>query len=525
MQRLWVKVAVAAVALAVVIVVAIPFLVNADTFRPKLEDQLSNAMERKIALGHLGFSVLRGSIVAENIAISDDPAFSTSPFIQAKSLYIGVETGALVFHRQVRITKLTVDSPAIRLIQSQSGIWNFSSFGNATASTAPQSQSALPDLTIGELKINDGSASVSSLPDTGKPFVYTGIDLAIQQLSFLKSFPFRLSAKLPGGGWFDLNGNAGPLAQKNTADTPFSAALKLHHFDPVAAGVLEPSAGISMNADIDAQLSSDGVALTSKGKIQASRLQLAHNGSPAQRPVDIDFAISQDLETRVGRVSDISVHTGSVVAHVSGGYRLTGQGAVLDLHLAAQELPIDQLEQLLPTVGVKLPSGSALKGGTLTASLAATGPASAITVTGPVEVDNTMLAGFDLGSKIEGLNPFGRKGGGTTIQTLRAEVSSSPQSTQFTNIQANLPEVGTASGDGCVAASGALDFNLTAKFNSSTGVGAVANEAVNVVSGLLGGFRSLKLKAPASSNNGIPLTITGTASNPHIRANFRAMLK
>jgi AsmA protein len=252
---------------------------------------------------------------------------------------------------------------------------------------------------------------------------------------------------------------------------------------------------------------------------------LSRSGSPAPNPVDIDYTVSHDLEARAGTVSDLAVHTGFVTAHVNGDFRLTPKGAVLDLHLSAPSLPIDQLEQLLPTVGVRLPNGSSLKGGTLTANLAITGPVAAVTLAGPVEIDNTALAGFDLGSKIDGINPFGGKGGGTGIQTLRADVNSSPQSTQLNNIVANLPQIGTAAGNGTVALSGALDFKLSAKFTATTGVGAIATQAQNVVSGLLGRFNPLKSQSSSTANNGIPLTITGTSSDPHIRANLKAMLR
>ncbi len=525
MQKRWIKVAVAAVGLFVAVLLIIPLLVDADTFRPRLEQQLSTSLGRNIVLGHLSFSLLSGSLVAQNISISDDPVFSNSPFVEAKSLYIGVELGPLLFHRQVRITRLAIESPAIHLISAHNGVWNFSSLGNAATNPAPQTQTAPPGLTVGELKITGGTATVSSLPSTGKPFIYTGIDIDIQQFSFLKSFSFKLSAQLPGSGSFNLNGSAGPVAQKNAADTPFQATLQLKHFDPVAAGLIEPSAGITMVLGIDAQLASNGTALTSKGRIQAAKLQLARTGSPAPNPVDIDYNVCDDLGTNAGKVSDIAVHTGSVIAHVTGSYRLTGQATVLDLHLAAPNLPVDQLEQLLPAVGVRLPSGSSLKGGTLTANLAITGPATAVTLAGPVEIDNTQLAGFDLGSRIEGLNPFGGKGGGTSIQTLRANVNSSPLSTQLNNIYGSLPQIGTASGNGTVEASGALNFNLAAKFTATTGVGLVASQAQNVVGSLLSSFSPLKSKANSITNSGIPLTITGTATDPHIRADLRAILK
>jgi AsmA protein len=193
--------------------------------------------------------------------------------------------------------------------------------------------------------------------------------------------------------------------------------------------------------------------------------------------------------------------------------------------MAAPNVPIDQLESLLPVVGIHLPSGSSLQGGTLTANIVVTGPATTATLAGPVEIDNTRLAGFDLGSKIQGLNPFGGTSAGTEIQVLKAKVSSSPEGAKITDIYGNLPQLGSATGEGTVAQSGAIDFNLTAKLNSSNAVGAVANTAVNAVSGIVGGFLHPNAKPAPTSNRGIPLTITGTAASPSIRANIGAMLR
>jgi len=246
---------------------------------------------------------------------------------------------------------------------------------------------------------------------------------------------------------------------------------------------------------------------------------LARTGSPAPQPVAVDYEVSNNLAAHTGKVKDLSIHTGSVAVHVNGGYRSAGPAIVLDLHLSAPNLPVDQLEQLLPTVGVHLPTGSRLKGGTLTANLAITGPLSAMVIAGPVAIDNTQLTGFDLGSKIGGINPLKGTSGGTPIEKLSTELRSTPQLTQFDSIYASIPQIGTASGSGSVAPSGTLDFQLVAKLNNATPVGAVVNTGMNVIGGLLGGGSS------TASNNGIPLTITGTASNPSIHANFGSMLK
>jgi AsmA protein len=529
MQKHWLKIVAGLVAVVVLALIAVPFLVDAETFRPTLQTRLSASLGRSVTLGHLSFSLFKGSIVAQDIAIADDPAFSTSPFLQAKSLQIGVEVLPLVLHRQVRITHLTIDTPSINLLHGANGRWNFSSMGRAATAPAgqPQPQSrAFPDLTVDELKIENGSASVSSIPAVHKPLAYSEVNLTVKQFSFLKPFSFDLSAKLPASGSLGLTGNAGPLSASNAADTPFQAKLALKSFDPVAAGVLDPNAGISMKVDISSDLISDGVSLISRGKIEANGLQLARTGSPAPHPVDIDFEVSDQLNANAGQVANVSIHAGAVVARVTGNYQLTPQALVLNLHLAAPNLPIDQVEELLPAFGVRLPTGSRLSGGALNADLVVNGPAAATTISGPISVDNTKLVGFDLGSKIEGLNPFGHGNGGTEIQTLRATVNSSPQMTQIDNIYANMPQLGSATGGGTVLPSGAIDFKLTATLASSNLVGSTANQAISAARSFVGGFLHPTAK-PAASNasRGIPVTITGTASNPSIHANVLAAFK
>ena len=517
MRKHWMKI-VAVLVVIIAVLVITPFFVNADSFRPMIQAKISAAIGRQVNLGHLGFSLLSGSLVAKDIAISDDPAFSTAPFLQAHELYIGVQVMPLLLHHQIRVTRVIVDSPSIQIIHAASGKWNFSSLGS-TSSAASSKPTALPDLTVGELQIKNGTATLTSLPATGRPFVYSNLNLSVQQFSFVRSVPMQLTASLPGSGSLALSGEAGPLSQKDAADTPFKGTLQLKSFDPVAAGVLDPSQGIAMVADADAQVSSDGDNLKANGKVVASHLQLARTGSPAPRPVQLDFAATDDLDARTGKITDIAIHTGSVSVHASGDYHLTPQAILLNMHLNAPGLPIDELESLLPAFGIQLPSGSQLRGGTLSTNLAITGPATATSIAGPVEIDNTLLAGFDLGSKLQGLNLFGKTNGGTQIQVIRTTVNSTPQITSFSGVYGNLPQIGSATGNGTITPGGSLNFQMQAKITSSNAAGAVANQAINVLGGFLGS------RFQKNTSNGIPLTITGTAKDPVIRANMGAMFR
>lgn len=519
MKKGWIKWVGAIVAVVIVILIILPFVVNADTFRPMVQNELSSALGRQVTLGHLGFSPFSGSLVAKDISIADDPAFSSTPFIGAKSFYIGVEVMPLVFHHDVRITKLTIESPTIQLIQNEKGVWNFSSIGGASSGSKSGQPTAIPNFSVGELAIKDGSATVSSIPATEKPFVYSKVNLQLKQFSFANSFPFDLSANLPGDGSLKLNGTAGPLSRTNAADTPFRATLEVKHLDPVAAGLVDRSKGITMVADINASVESNGTTATSSGKISAAKLQLARTGSPAAKPVNIDYNVTDNLDARTGQVTDLAIHTGSVAVHATGGFRQTAKDVELNLKVSAPNMPVDQLVELLPVVGVRLPSGSSLQGGTLTANLTVSGPATATTIAGPVEIDNTRLVGFDLGSKIEGMAHMGGTGGGTAIQVLKTTVNSTPATTQFANIYGVVPAIGTATGSGSVSSAGDLNFSMLAKLNGTTGVAGAVNKAASTFGGLFGKV------VQYTQQKGVPMTITGTATNPKIRANVGAMLK
>ena len=504
---------VAAVLLLLLVVVLVPLFVNANAFRPTLETQASAALGRKVTLGNLSFSVFSGSLVADNISIADDPAFSSIPFLQARSLRIGVEVAPLLFHREVLVTSFVADSPSIKLVHNAHGVWNFSNIGSTAGSRTQntQQETALPNFTVGQMKVVNGTAVVSDVPSTGPPFTYSKLNLSVQQFSFARAFPIVLSAALPGGGLLDVKGNTGPVNEKDAAETPLGANINVKHFDPVAAGVLQKSQGISMLADIAAQVTSDGQTLTSNGTVHATQLQLVAGGSPAPSPVDLTYTLNHNLESRGGQINDLGIRTGGVTVHVNGTYVMKRPQTTLALHLAEPNLPVDQVEALLPSFGVRLPSGARLQGGTLTANLSINGPATAPIIAGPIQVDNTRLAGFDLSSKIGGLKPVSGSQGGTQIQTLRANVNLSPRGTRIEDLYAAVPLLGTATGAGTIAPGGGLNFQAMAKLNTTSEAAAQALGSLNASGGLLG----------QAATDGIPIHITGTTSNPVIQASWR----
>ena len=135
MQKRWLRIVLIAIAVLFVIILILPFLINVNSYRPKIEASASSALGRQVTIGNLGLSLLSGTVTAENLAIADDPAFGKSPFVTAKSLKIGVELMPLIFSKQLKITEIELEQPQITLLRTANGKWNYSSLGGAAGST------------------------------------------------------------------------------------------------------------------------------------------------------------------------------------------------------------------------------------------------------------------------------------------------------------------------------------------------------------------------------------------------------
>src|ERR1700750_481020 len=116
------------VGVVLVIIIALPLFINVNSFKPKIEAELTNALGRPVTLGDLSLSILSGSVTVKDVRIADDPAFSKSPFSMAKSLKVGVELMPLIFSKKLNITGIELDEPQIALLKSGTR-WNFSTLG------------------------------------------------------------------------------------------------------------------------------------------------------------------------------------------------------------------------------------------------------------------------------------------------------------------------------------------------------------------------------------------------------------
>jgi AsmA protein len=510
----------------------LPMLVDVDRFVPQIETQLGQALGRQVTVGRVQMSLFHGGLVADNFAISDDPAYSTQPFLQAKQLVVGVELMPLLLDRELHVKKFEVVSPSLAMIENAAGKWNFSTLGTGAATQAKAStgSSSTSTLTVDSLEIQDATLTVQR-PGMAS-HVYDKVDATAEKFSFTGAFPFTLTAALPGDGTVKMNGTLGPISNTNSSSdsadntlTPLNADVTVTHLEPVGSGLVSANSGLDGVLDGTAHIASDGKTAQANGNVTGNKMRFSTKGKPASTTVTVNFATAYDLASQTGTVTKGAVSAGGVNANIGGTYLMKATGAELHLSLNAPGISVDAAQSLLPAFGVVLPNGAALKGGTLSAAMKIDGPVENLVIAGPVDLENTRLEGFSLAQKLGPLplplnlgsltspgKAAGAADSGTAIQQLKADVVVTSAQVQTSNVLAVVTSLGQATGSGVVLPDGAINFKMQ-----------VSLTALNSLGSLTRGLSSLLGGGASGVNVSIPLLIGGTTANPTFKLDASAL--
>lgn len=559
------------VVVLIVIVLVVPFLIPVNQFRPTIEQKASAALGRKVEVGNLSLSLFTGSLAADNLSIGDDPKYGQSPFLTAKSVRVGVELIPLILSKQLNITGIVIDTPQVTLLRNPAGQWNYSTLGASpqkseavqqhaaaasepskpAAATADQSQTNNPpppassnpnEFSVQKLELKNGRITIGSTSSQART-TYDKVAVTASDVSLVTKFPVSVSADLPGGGTFKLDGTAGPVDQSDTTLTPLNAKLNIANLDLAKTGFLDPSAGLGGLLDLDASLASQNGEAQTSGTAKLSKALLVSGGSPSSIPVDVDFNSSYDLRKNSGVLNPSTIKIGNAVAHLNGTYDTAGDQTVAHLKVDGQNLPAKDLEAFLPAVGVHMPSGASLQGGTLNTNLDLNGPLNKLVTTGDVGLFSATLAGFDLGSKLSAVSSMlgVKTGKDLQIEKVTSGVRVAPDGIQASNFDAVLPALGTLLGAGDIDAKNNLDFKMVATLGktaqstpaasnngsaqaaapspapSSGGGGGILGKVLGDVTGSgspLGAVGGVLHGCKGTSGPAIPFQIKGTTSDP-----------
>jgi AsmA protein len=513
------------VGVLIVLVLVAPVLIPVNQFRPTIEQKASAALGRKVEVGNLSLSLFSGALEADNLSIADDPKFSNSPFLTAKSVKVGVELIPLIFSKTLNVTDVTIDSPQVSLIRNAGGEWNYSSFGASAAKSQAQtpppaaspsapasSSSSGEQFSVQKLELKNGRITVGSTASQ-KRSTYDNVSVVASNVSLTSKFPVTVTADLPGGGNFKVDGTAGPINQTNSVLTPLSAKLTVNSLNMASTGFLDPSAGLGGILDLNATLESQNGVSETKGSAKLSKALLIAGGSPSSEPVTIDFHTKYDLVKNTGVLDPSTLKIGSAVTNLSGTYEVPAEGAILHIKVNGQNMPAKDLEAFLPALGVNMPKGASLQAGTLNTDLNLSGPTNKLVTTGNVGLFNAKLAGFDLGSKLSAISSLTgvKSGKDLEIQKMTSNVRMAPEGIQATNFDAVVPAVGTLVGGGTINSKNALDFKMAATLTDVLGEAGSPVGSTGALVGKLGGGGGSK---NCKSQTTVPFQIQGTTSDP-----------
>ena len=512
-----------AVGVLIVLLLVIPFFIPVNQFKPTIEEKASAALGRKVQLGNLSLSLIHGALTAEDLSIGDDPKFSPSPFLTAKSLSVGVEIMPLIFSKQLNVTDITIAEPQVTLLKNPAGEWNYSTIGGSSpatpknetkpaASSTPNASSATPDISVRKLELKDGKITFG-LTSSQKRSTYDHVNVTASDVSLNSKFPVSVSADLPGGGNLKLEGNVGPVDKTDATLTPVDAKLHVGALNLATTGILDPSLGLGGIVDVDTTLANAGGTAQTNGTIKLSKALLVQGGSPAGVPLDIEYSTKYDLRKSSGVLNPSTVKIGGAISHLHGTYAAKGEETEVDLKLSSDAMPAKDLEAFLPAIGVNLPKGASLTAGTLSTNLNIKGPTNKLVTDGTIGLFNGKLSGFDLGSKMSAITALTglKTGKDLEIEKMTTNVHMAPTGLRAENFDAIVPSVGSMTGAGTLDSKNNLDFKMAATLTGGA-IGAMGSTGAGVGSlvGALGGSKGSGCK----NGTTIPFMIQGTASDP-----------
>lgn len=515
---------------AVVLLVAALLVMPANRFRLTIEQRASAALGRDVSVGGLRISLFHQSLSAETLTIADDPAFSSSPFLTAKSVTIGVRLWPLIVSRSLNVTNIRIEQPVVRLSRNAAGRWNYASLASSSNGSGT--------FAIRKLELRDGRVVVGTRTQER---TYDHVNVAASDLSPVSRWPITATAMLPGGGAFSLSGAVGPMDRTDKTLTPLEAMIAIDGLNLAKTGFLNPSAGGVL--DVKATIASTGGVAAIVGNATLSKALLVAGGAPASRPFAVTFDSSYDLRTHLGTLNSSALKMGAATARLSGTYDARGEAAVVNIKVAGGRMSAAELEAFMPALGIHLPQGAHLAAGTIEANLNVAGAISRLVAAGQVGLFKARLTGFDLGSKMRAISAFTglHTGSDLNIEAMTTNMRVAADGLRFDHFNADVASLGHIAGAGTIDARNNLHFGMVATLahltlpsplsgrrpESGTGTVGTANRMAGALGGLLGtltGGGSASRSTGAAGriagasgqlkNERIPFLVEGTMSNP-----------
>jgi AsmA protein len=230
-------------ALAILILLVLPFFFNAEKYKALLENKVSAMTGRSFSVGGdvaLSFFPFVGASFSD-LRLGNPTGFETTEFLSIKSFEVRVKLLPLL-SRDVQVKRFVVDEPQIVLTKDANGRgnWQFDEKGAETEAApsepATPAQETAGELPIRSLAVADFSVSNGSIVwfdnATGERQAIDQLDVTLTDLSFDRPVGLSLSARKDDKP-IAANGTVGPIG-RNPQKAPIPLELKIEALSELA---------------------------------------------------------------------------------------------------------------------------------------------------------------------------------------------------------------------------------------------------------------------------------------------------
>jgi len=130
--------------LLIALIVAIPYLVDVDRHRPRIEAFIEEQTGKPATIGRLTLTVFPTlSIRVDDFVLGNPEGFPKGDFFRATRIYSELDRDAL-WDRRVIIRSLEINDPVISLLSTAQGKWNFENPPSPAAPAGPAAPGSQP---------------------------------------------------------------------------------------------------------------------------------------------------------------------------------------------------------------------------------------------------------------------------------------------------------------------------------------------------------------------------------------------
>jgi uncharacterized protein involved in outer membrane biogenesis len=217
--RLLLMVAGGALAVLVVLLIALPHLVDVNRYRGLITAKAEEALGREVRLGEMQLSLWPTlGLRVDDLAIGALPEEGEGDLLTAQHLRVGARLLPLL-RKQLEVTSIIVEAPQLTLARDTQGRWNVQRLIATQAATQDGSEQPTsggrPEFQVGSLRITDGRVRLRDEATPGDVLSLTlaDVDLTLRDVSPNRPIEFEASAvweEMPDSA-LAASGHLGPL--------------------------------------------------------------------------------------------------------------------------------------------------------------------------------------------------------------------------------------------------------------------------------------------------------------------------